>query len=108
VSRGAVFDVAVDIRRSSSSFGRWVGVELSAEHWNQLFVPAGFAHGFIALEDGSEVQYKASASYSPRHERAIRPDDPNLGIDWPLAPTDWILSDRDRAAPMVVEAELFP
>lgn len=107
VSRGAVFDVAVDIRRSSPTFGQWTGVILSADSWNQLLVPAGFAHGFVALEDGSEVQYKVSAPYSPGHDRAIRPDDPAIGIDWPLPAGEWLLSAKDQAAPLLADAEIF-
>ena len=107
VSRGAVFDVAVDIRRSSSTFGQWTGVELSAERWNQLYVPAGFAHGFLSLEEGSEVQYKVSERYSPEHDRGIRPDDPAIGIDWPMAAADCLLSAKDRAAPLLADAEVF-
>lgn len=107
VSRGRIFDVAVDIRRSSPTFGQWTGVELSAEDWNQLLVPAGFAHGFLALEDGTEVQYKVSAAYSPAHDRGIRPDDPAIGIDWPLPTEECILSAKDRAAPTLAQAELF-
>lgn len=107
VSRGAVFDVAVDIRRSSPTFGKWVGMRLSAESGHQLFVPAGFAHGFLALEEGSEVQYKVSEVYSPEHDRSIRADDPAIGIDWPLPRGDWRLSPKDLAAPLLEDAELF-
>lgn len=107
VSRGSVFDVAVDIRRSSPTFGQWTGVVLSADKWNQLLVPAGFAHGFLALEDGSEVQYKVSASYSPDHDRGIRPDDPAIGIEWPLPRDQWLLSAKDQNAPLLAQADLF-
>jgi dTDP-4-dehydrorhamnose 3,5-epimerase len=107
VSRGSVFDVAVDIRRSSSTFGQWTGVVLSADGWNQLLVPAGFAHGFLALEDGSEVQYKVTAPYSPDHDRGIRPDDPAIGIDWPLPRDQWLLSAKDQNAPLLAQADLF-
>ncbi|WP_300974843.1 dTDP-4-dehydrorhamnose 3,5-epimerase [Sphingomonas sp. LHG3406-1] len=107
VSRGRVFDVAVDIRRSSPTFGQWTGVLLSADEWNQLFVPAGFAHGFLALEDSSEVQYKVSAPYSPDHDRGIRPDDPAIGVEWPLPRDQWLLSAKDQAAPLLAQAELF-
>ena len=102
-----MFDVAVDIRRSSPTFGQWTGVELSAERWNQLYVPAGFAHGFLSLEEGSEVQYKVSERYSPEHDRGIRPDDPAIGIDWPMAAADCLLSAKDRAAPLLADAEVF-
>jgi len=107
VSRGSVFDVAVDIRRSSPTFGQWTGVTLSADGWNQLLVPAGFAHGFLALEDGSEVQYKVSALYSPDHDRGINPDDPAIGIDWPLPRDQWLLSAKDQNAPLLAKADLF-
>ena len=107
VSRGAVYDVAVDIRRSSPNFGRWVGVELSAERWNQLWVPPGFAHGFLALEEGTEVQYKVTALYSAAHDRAIRPDDPAIGIPWPLPREQWLLSGKDQAAPLLADAQVF-
>lgn len=107
VSRGSVFDVAVDIRRSSPTFGQWTGVTLSAESWNQLLVPAGFAHGFLALEDGSEVQYKVSAPYSPAHDRGLRPDDPAIGIAWPLPRDGWLLSAKDQNAPLLSQAEVF-
>ncbi|GAA4039013.1 dTDP-4-dehydrorhamnose 3,5-epimerase [Sphingomonas rosea] len=107
VGRGAIFDVAVDIRRSSPTFGRWTGIELSAARWNQLFVPAGFAHGFIAVEDDTEVQYKVSAPYSAAHDRAIAADDPAIGIDWPLAPSEWSRSAKDVAAPLLAQAEIF-
>jgi dTDP-4-dehydrorhamnose 3,5-epimerase len=101
VSRGAIFDVAVDIRRQSPTYGRWAGVRLSAEEWNQLYVPEGFAHGFLALEDETEVQYKLSAGYAPALERSIRFDDPAIGIEWPIAAQQIIISDRDAAAPLL-------
>jgi dTDP-4-dehydrorhamnose 3,5-epimerase len=96
VIRGAVWDVAVDIRRGSPTFGRWVGVELSAENYRQLYVPVGFAHGFCVLSDEAEVLYKASALYSPTQERSIIWNDPTLGIAWPIA--DPLLSARDQRA----------
>jgi dTDP-4-dehydrorhamnose 3,5-epimerase len=107
VSRGAIFDVAVDIRPGSATFGRWIGRVLSAELWNQLLIPAGFAHGFLALEEGTEVQYKVTAAYSPDHDRAISPTDPAIGIAWPLTPHEWILSAKDQAAPLLRDVELF-
>jgi dTDP-4-dehydrorhamnose 3,5-epimerase len=82
-------------------------VVLSADSWNQLLVPAGFAHGFLALEDGSEVQYKVSAPYSPAHDRGIHPDDPEIGIDWPLTPDQWLLSAKDQNAPLLTQADVF-
>lgn len=107
VSRGSIFDVAVDIRKSSPTFGQWTGVTLSADGWNQLLVPKGFAHGFLALEDDSEVQYKVSAPYSPEHDRGINPGDPEIGIDWPLPRDQWLLSAKDQNAPLLAEADLF-
>jgi len=104
VVRGAIFDVAVDIRHGSPSFGRWVGLEVSAEAWNQILVPPGFAHGFMTLQPNTEVIYKVSAPYSPQHDRAIRWDDPAIGIDWPLEARTPILSDKDRAAPLLADA----
>lgn len=107
VSRGSVYDVAVDIRRSSPTFGQWTGLVLSAQSWNQLLVPAGFAHGFLALEDASEVQYKVTAPYSPSHDTAIRPDDPAIGIEWPMPREQWLLSTKDQSAPLLADANLF-
>jgi dTDP-4-dehydrorhamnose 3,5-epimerase len=104
VSRGSIFDVGVDIRRSSPTFGRWAGVVLSAEKWNQLYVPEGFAHGFVTLEDDTEVTYKVSTPYSPEHDRSIRFDDPTIGIDWPLD-GEPVLSDKDAAAPLLADVE---
>jgi dTDP-4-dehydrorhamnose 3,5-epimerase len=110
VTRGAVFDVAVDLRRGSPTFGRHVSCTLSAEAWNQVFVPEGFAHGFCTLEPGTEVVYKVTAYYSREHDRGIRWDDPELGIPWPVDPAAAVLSDKDRALPRLTEAaegELF-
>lgn len=107
VSRGAVFDVAVDIRRSSATFGRWIGRIISAKAGNQLLIPEGFAHGFLALEEDSEVQYKVTAIYSADHDRAIDPCDGDLAIDWPMPETERILSAKDRAAPSFAQAEVF-
>jgi len=105
VTRGAVFDVAVDIRRASPSFGRWVATVLSADEWNQLLVPEGFAHGFLTLEPDTEVQYKVTRPYSADHDRSIRFDDPAIGIDWPVPLEDMILSEKDRAAPFLSDVE---
>lgn len=101
VSRGAVFDVAVDIRNGSPTFGQWEGLILSAELWNQLLVPAGFAHGFVTLEDHTEVHYKVTAPYRPELERAIRFDDPEIGIAWSVAASEIQLSAKDQAAPLL-------
>jgi len=105
VSHGAIFDVAVDIRSGSPTFGQWAGLVISAAEWNQLFVPRGFAHGFVTLEEGTEVHYKVSAPYSPEHERSVRFDDPAIGIDWPVDAGALILSDKDRSAPTLAEVE---
>ncbi len=96
VVRGAVWDVAVDIRAGSPTFGQWVGVELTAENFRQVYVPTGFAHGFCVLSDEAEILYKTSAVYSPAHERGIAWNDPQLAVDWPV--TEPLLSDRDRRA----------
>lgn len=107
VTRGMVFDVAVDIRRSSPTFGDWVGYELSEDNFRQLWIPPGFAHGFIALTDVADVQYKATAYYAPDLDRAIRWDDPSIGIDWPLGGITPIVSTKDSSAPPMAEAEVF-
>ena len=104
VARGAIFDVCVDVRRASPTFGRWAGLLVSAEEWNQLYVPEGFAHGFVTLEDDTEVSYKVSAAYEAHYERAIRFDDPALGIDWPID-GEPLLSAKDAAAPLLSEIE---
>lgn len=106
VSRGAIFDVAVDIRRGSPTFGQWTGIVVSAELWNQLLIPEGFAHGFLTLEDNSEVQYKVDALYQPELERAIRFDDLQIGIEWPLPADSLVLSEKDRDAPLLAQAEI--
>lgn len=107
VTRGRVLDVAVDIRRSSPTFRKWVAVELSADKWNQLFVPKGFAHGFVTLEDRTEFLYKVSAHYSPAHDRSIRFDDPEIGVAWPDLPGGFQLSAKDRGAPSLAASEIF-
>ncbi len=104
---GAIFDVAVDIRRSSATFGKWVGVLLSAENHRQLWIPEGFAHGFLTLSETADVLYKASAYYSPGDEGAIAWNDPELAIQWP-ADTQPILSGKDAAASLLGDAKLFP
>lgn len=99
VSRGRVLDVAVDIRRSSPTYGAHVAVELSAENWRQLLVPIGFAHGFITLEPDTEVQYKVTAPYSAAHDHGLAFDDPALAIAWPAPPGGPTLSEKDRKHP---------
>lgn len=104
--RGRIFDVAVDIRRGSPTFGKHVAVELSGENKRQLFISRGLAHGFVVLSEQATCAYKADNYYSRTHERGIRFDDVTLGIDWPLAPEHLIFSQRDRALPSLVEADL--
>ena len=98
-ARGAILDVAVDLRASSATFGRHVAVELSAENWRQLFVPKGFAHGFCTLSDDCEVLYKVTSPYSPAHDRGVLWIDPTLAIDWRMSPAAATLSDKDRKWP---------
>lgn len=98
---GRMFDVAVDIRKGSPQYGQWVGVEMSAENKKQLFIPRGFAHGFITLTDNVEVQYKADNYYAPDCDGNIRWDDPEIGVQWPIQPV--ILSDKDKSAPLLKE-----
>ena len=108
VVSGEVFDVAVDLRRSSASFGRWVGEILSAENKHQLWVPPGFAHGFLVLSETAEFEYKCSDYYAPEFERAIRWDDPDISIEWPLpAGTQPVLSAKDASAAFLKDAETY-
>jgi dTDP-4-dehydrorhamnose 3,5-epimerase len=106
VLRGAVLDVAVDVRRSSPTFGQWVSAELTEENQAQLWIPAGFAHGFLSLADGTEVLYKTTDFWAPAAERSIRWDDPALALPWPsdVVPR---LASKDAAAPCLLGAELF-
>lgn len=104
---GVVWDVAVDLRRSSQTFGSWFGVELSEGNARQLWIPEGFAHGFLALTEPAVLVYKTTEYYSPKHDRSIRWDDPQLGIHWPLT-SEPTLSAKDAAAPSLQDADLFP
>lgn len=106
VVSGSVFDVAVDLRRSSPNFGKWVGVTLTAQNKRMFWVPEGFAHGFMALEDDTDFLYKCTEVYVPASEKAVRWDDPAIGIEWPLdvAP---LLSAKDKIAPLLADAEVF-
>lgn len=106
VTQGCVFDVAVDIRENSPTFGRWVGVELSAENYRQCWIPAGFAHGFLVLSETADFLYKTTDYYAPEYEHCIRWDDPILNIKWPLsAPPE--LSVKDAAGRLLSESPLF-
>lgn len=107
VVHGAIFDVAVDIRKNSPTFGRWLGLEVSAEKWNQILVPRGFAHGFVTLVPDTEVVYKVTERYAPEYDRSIRFDDPAIGIDWPVSEAGITLSDKDRGAPLLADAQIF-
>ena len=100
--KGAIFDVAVDIRKGSPTFGRWEGYELTEENGHQLYVPVGFAHGFLTLNPGSELVYKCTDYYAPQAEGSIRWDDPTIGIAWPLA-EQLILNERDNIAPLLTD-----
>jgi dTDP-4-dehydrorhamnose 3,5-epimerase len=106
VLSGRVFDVAVDLRRSSPRFGQWCGVELSADNARQLWVPAGFAHGFLVLSEHADVLYKTTDYWMPEHERGLAWNDPALNIHWPISATP-LLSDKDAQAPHLSQAETF-
>jgi dTDP-4-dehydrorhamnose 3,5-epimerase len=101
---GRIFDVAVDLRPGSPSFGRWVGAELSDDNACQLWIPAGFAHGFLVLSESADVDYQLTAPHDPAHARTLRWDDPAIGIAWPTAGRTPILSPRDAAAPLLAQA----
>lgn len=106
VVRGAVYDVAVDLRRSSPTFGRWEGVELSEENRRMLWIPPGFAHGFLVLSDYADFLYKTTDFYAPEHERCLAWNDPAIGIAWPLE-GEPLLSAKDRAAKALAQAEVY-
>lgn len=106
VTAGEVFDVAVDIRRSSATFGKWVGANLSAENKRQMWVPPGFAHGFLVLSDSAEFLYKTTDFYAPEHERCIAWDDPALAVDWPLQGVP-LVSVKDRLGTSFSDAQCF-
>ena len=106
VTRGKVFDVAVDVRRGSPTFGQWLGLELDGETLRQLWVPPGFAHGFCVLSDEADFVYKCTAPYAPEAERSIRWDDPELAIAWPI--TQPLLSKKDAEAPLLKDAPVLP
>ncbi len=107
VVRGAVWDVAVDIRKSSPTFGQWVGTELTEDNHQQFWIPPGFAHGFVVLSDTADFLYKTTAYYAPTHDRCIRWDDPTVQIQWPCTGTSPQLSAKDAAGALLVQAEVF-
>lgn len=107
VVRGSVFDVAVDLRRASPTFGHWHGVELSEDNHRQLWVPPGFGHGFLVTSPSADFLYKTTDYYAPQHERCVRWDDPALAIDWPLGGAAPVLSDKDRQGRLLADAEVF-
>lgn len=108
VTAGRVWDVAVDLRQSSPAFGKWVGVELSAANKRMFWVPEGFAHGFVTLEDGTDFLYKCTAPYAPAQEHSLAWDDPAVGIEWPLEGIDVQLSAKDRAGLALADVPAFP
>lgn len=103
-TRGKIWDVAVDLRKSSPTYLKWFGVKLTSENHKMLFIPQGFAHGFVTLEENSEVQYKVDNFYNPNTDRSIRYDDPDIGIEWPLE--DVILSEKDLNAPYLKDSDV--
>jgi dTDP-4-dehydrorhamnose 3,5-epimerase len=107
VTRGAVFDVAVDLRASSPTFGQWVGVELSAANRRMLWLPEGFAHGFLTLEEDTDFLYKCTAPYAPQSEYTLAWDDPTVGIDWPLEGQQPIISDKDARGLSLAQVPVF-
>ena len=107
VAAGAVFDVAVDMRRGSPTFGSWVGVELSAENHRQLWIPPGFAHGFLVLSESADFLYKTTDYYAPQAERCVRWDDPPIAITWPAHTGQPLLAAKDASAPSLTDARCF-
>jgi dTDP-4-dehydrorhamnose 3,5-epimerase len=108
VASGAIFDVAVDLRAGSATFGRWVGVELSAVNFRQIWVPQGFAHGFLVLSESTDVLYKTTDYYAPAHERCLRWNDPQVRVAWPLQGREPVLSAKDMAGAPLDQVERFP
>ena len=108
VVSGEVFDVAVDLRKSSGHFGQWIGVLLSAENKKQLWIPAGFAHGFYVLSESAELLYKCTEYYHPEDEHFLLWNDETIAVDWPLLDSNPLLSDKDKNAPRLLEATVYP
>ncbi|MEO7987597.1 MAG: dTDP-4-dehydrorhamnose 3,5-epimerase [Gemmatimonadales bacterium] len=108
VAKGEVFDVAVDLRRSSLTFGRWVGASLTADNQRQLWVPPGFAHGFYVRSESADLLYKCTDLYAPEHDRTLQWDDPDIGVEWPLLDGAPILSAKDAAATPFRNADTYP
>ena len=106
VVSGAVFDVAVDVRKSSPHFGQWVGYELSADNRRMMWIPPGFAHGFLVLSDSADFLYKTTTYYAPQWDRGIRWDDPQIGVQWPLEGAP-VLSAKDQVQPLLKDAEVY-
>lgn len=105
VVSGRIFDVALDMRKTSPTFGKWVSAEISADEWNQILVPAGFAHGVCTLEPDTQIIYKVTNFYSPQHDFGVRWNDPALNIDWPFAEGEVELSDKDRVQPLFKDVQ---
>jgi len=103
VVRGAIFDVAVDLRKDSPWYGQYVSAEISADNWHQILIPAGFAHGLCTLKPNTAVIYKVSGLYAPTHDTGIRWDDPDIGIEWPVREGEIMLSEKDRALPLLAD-----
>lgn len=108
VVRGAIFDVAVDLRKSTPTFGRWFGTELTEDNHRQLWVPPGFGHGFLVLSESADVLYKATDYYAPEHERSLLWNDPAVGIDWPLDGIEPLLSAKDAEGQPLAQCEVYP
>ncbi|GBQ05153.1 dTDP-4-dehydrorhamnose 3,5-epimerase [Saccharibacter floricola] len=104
-TRGAIWDVAVDARTGSPTYGKWAGAELSAENWSQLWVPPGFLHGFVTLEENTEVQYKCTSFYNKDSERSVKWDCAEIGIEWPISADEAVLSEKDLASPSFSAAQ---
>ena len=108
VAAGEVFDVAVDLRRSAPTFGRWVSTVLSGENHRQIWIPPGFAHGFYVMSESADLLYKCTDLYAPQHDRTLKWDDPEVGVEWPLSGTAPLLSPKDQAGVPLRDAEVYP